>query len=159
MYFRRIASFGADTFIVAAHAVYGWMPTILELAIEDENDLKRAASALNRAREEFFRDEDLEHLVRVVNNSLVGASKLLHFTSPERFAIWDSKVYRFVFNKKPHHYRLNDIEDFAKYHDVLRRLAQDEEQFSFLRSEVIAKVGYDVTPLRALELVMFCAPR
>jgi hypothetical protein len=28
----------------------------------------------------------------VINNSMVGVSKLLHFINPERYAIWDRRV-------------------------------------------------------------------
>jgi len=158
-HFRGIATFDAETFIVAAHSVYGWMPTVLELAIESDGDLDRAAAAVNRARREFFDDEELNHLMRVVNNSLVGVSKLLHFASPDNFAIWDSKVYQFVLEKKPYHYRMNNIQDFAEYHQALHRLGEDKVQFPSLQSQVNQKLGYDVKPLRALELVIFYAPR
>jgi hypothetical protein len=157
-HFATVSTFDVDTFIVAAHAVYGWMPTILEFAIEADDDLPRAVSAINRARREFFRDGELDHLVRVVNNSLVGVSKLLHFASPQRFAIWDSNVYQFVFEKKPYHYRMNTTKDFADYHETLRRLSEDS-RFPLLQSAVNAKLKYVVKPFRALELVMFYSVR
>lgn len=157
-HFDSVYTFDVDTFIVAAHAIYGWMPTILELTIEADDHLSRAVSALNRARREFFRDDELDHLVRVVNNSLVGVSKLLHFASPDRFAIWDSNVYQFVFEKKPYHYRMNSTKEFADYHETLRRLNADS-RFPALQLAVNEKLNYVVKPFRALELVMFYSVR
>ena len=158
MHFAAVSVFDSDSFVVAAHVVYGWMPTVLELALEEESDLQRAVNSLNRSRETFFRDEDLKHLIRVVNNSLVGVSKLLHFANPETFAIWDSNVYRFVFERKPFHYRMNSTERFADYHDKLEGLRKDT-RFPAFHSSVNELLGYEVTALRALELAIFYSSR
>jgi hypothetical protein len=157
-YFVSVQTFDTDSFIVAAHVVYGWMPGVLELAVDEPVDLQRAASALNRSRMEFFNDEDLEHLIRVMNNSLVGVSKLLHFASPEIFAIWEPNVYRFVIEKRPFHYRMNSTREFADYHAKLKGLREDT-QFPSFHSSVNQVVGYQVTALRALELAIFYCSR
>ena len=153
-HFRDIADFDAEAFIVAAHVVYGWMPTILELAAETDKELEAAASVLNRSRSGSITDNDLDMLIRIVNNSLVGTSKLLHFTSPAHFAIWDSHVYSFVFDREPYHYRMNNIADFRQYHRILGQVAGDT-RFPRFHKAVNEKVGYGVSPLRAIELIIY----
>jgi hypothetical protein len=134
--------------------VYGWMPTILEL-YPDNGDLARAADILSRAKEgQCLESRDLEALASLVNNSVVGASKLLHFVAPNHFAIWDSKVYAFVHEQRPHYYRVNDVATYEAYVVRLTGLALDDGFESFHRS-VQAKLNYEVSPLRALELIMF----
>ncbi|MBI2340918.1 MAG: hypothetical protein HYU99_11240, partial [Deltaproteobacteria bacterium] len=124
-HFTAVSFWNIDSLIVAAHAVYGWMPTILEINPKGDGDVSRAAESLNRAQREFFADQDLENLVRVVNNSLVGASKLLHFTAPDKFAIWDSNVYRSFSGQSPHQYRLRNTSEFKRYHDWLNSVRGD----------------------------------
>jgi hypothetical protein len=139
-----------------AHMAYGWMPTILELYPEPPNlDLVGGAQLLTRAKHDgALSDADLCSLASLINNSLVGASKLLHFVAPTQFAIWDSKIYAFVFEEKPHSHRVQKV---ANYRHCLNRLVQlqNDPRFDTFHESVNAKVGYDVSSLRALELVMF----
>jgi hypothetical protein len=153
-HFASIAQFDADAFIVTAHVVYGWMPTILELAADSDEDIEAAVSALNESKSGSVTDRDLALLIRIVNNSLVGTSKLLHFASPAHFAIWDSRVYSFVFDREPYHYRMNNIADYREYHTILGRIAGDTRFLRF-HEAVNDKVGYRVSPLRAIELIMY----
>jgi len=135
---------------------YGWMPTILELYPDQKSiDLPKAAKLLTEAKTNGrLTAEQLEKLASLVNNSLVGASKLLHFVAPTNFAIWDSKVYSFVHEERPHNYRVNDAQKYLAYLDLLTSLSNDA-RFPIFYSSVKSKLGYDVTPFRALELVMF----
>lgn len=48
-YFRNVDTFTRHEFIVGAHIVYGWMPTILEISSNDDV-VDRAADILNRVR-------------------------------------------------------------------------------------------------------------
>ncbi len=135
---------------------YGWMPTILDLYLQPSKlDLASASSLLTKARNDGSLDaSELSDLATLVNNSLVGASKLLHFVAPYSFAIWDSKVYSFVYEKRPHHYRVNDVNTYADYLERLAQLALRAE-FGAFHASVQQKVGYAISPFRALELVMF----
>jgi len=70
----------AGDVVCGAHMVYGWMPTILEL----NGDLEAAAQTLNEAK--AGRDITAQKITKVaatINNSFVGASKLLHFVAPK----------------------------------------------------------------------------
>ncbi|WP_280349922.1 hypothetical protein [Pseudomonas sp. BN414] len=84
-------------FVCGAHMVYGWMPTILEIHASESLDVRNGVALLNKASAEGCLSEDeIERLAQLVNRSVVGASKLLHFVNPEAFAIWDSRIYRFI---------------------------------------------------------------
>ena len=156
MFFASKEVIKADDLVCGAHMVYGWMPTILELYIDKGNlNLEQAAELLTGVKKgRGLTDEALGNLSKLINNSLVGASKLLHFISPGNFPIWDSKVFTFVFNTRPHNYRVNNIENYRKYIEVLSRL-QEDPRFESLHNSMNQKIGYEVSPLRALELVMY----
>lgn len=155
-YFASRGSIEPGDVVRGAHMVYGWMPTILELYPEPgKTDLPAAARLLTKAKSSGVLDAtEIESLAGLVNNSLVGASKLLHFVAPGSFAIWDSKVYSFVHEKRPHNYRVNNVPTYMEYLQMLNGLGS-QAQFAAFHASVQAKVGYEVTPLRALEMVMF----
>ncbi|MGI2026683.1 MULTISPECIES: hypothetical protein [unclassified Endozoicomonas] len=151
-----IQFFTATELVALSHMVYGWMPTILSLHISEETGaLEGTALILQKAKQEgSLSYDDLSQLKALVNNSMVGASKLLHFVAPEHFPIWDSKVYRFCHKQEPHQYRVNSIDEYLTYLDQLKKLSEDE-RFPEFHNSVIGKLGYEVTPMRAIELVMF----
>lgn len=149
-------------FVCGAHMVYGWMPTILEIHASESVEVHEGVALLNKARADgCLSVGEIERLAQLVNRSVVGASKLLHFVNPEAFAIWDSKIYQFTQPKKPkaHQYRVNNAAAYGNYLMCLQKLRQDE-RFPDFHSSVNRKMGYPVSALRALEVVMFLnAPR
>jgi len=155
-YFSSKSSLEAGDVVCGAHMVYGWMPTILELYPERGRiGLDVAALTLNKAKKgSELPNNEIEALAALVNNSLVGASKLLHFVAPNHFPIWDSKVYSFVHENRPHHYRVNSVERYKQYVALLKDLATKQE-FPNFHESVQKKIGYNVSPLRALELIIF----
>lgn len=155
-YFSSKSSLAAGDVVCGAHMVYGWMPTILELYPEQGKcDLDTAVQTLAKAKAgEALSDDEIEALAALVNKSLVGASKLLHFVAPNNFPIWDSKVYTFVHEKRPHHYRVNSVKAYRQYIELLKGLAVSAE-FPKFHASIQKKLGYNVSPLRALELAMF----
>lgn len=155
-YFAAKTSFDATDVVRGAHMVYGWMPTVLELYPEPPNiNLAAGAALLTKAKATgALLDQEIESLAALVNNSLVGTSKLLHFVSPDNFAIWDSKIYAFVFGRKPYNYRVNEVANYRSYLEELSRI-QTDSRFRAFHASVNSKIGYAVSPLRAIELVMF----
>jgi hypothetical protein len=143
-------------FVCGAHLVYGWMPTVLNLNPGGiQITLKRGAEILTVAKNTgLVADTDLQLLKNLVNNSLVGASKLLHFLVPESFAIWDSKIYAFVFEEPAHNYRVNQVSKYREYMHELERI-KGRHGFDSFHESVQSKVGYKISALRAIELVMF----
>lgn len=142
-------------FVCGAHMVYGWMPTILEIHASESVEVPEGVALLNKARAEgCLSAGEIERLAQLVNRSVVGASKLLHFVNPEAFAIWDSRIYRFLHLKEPHHYRVNNAAEYCEYLKRLQTYQQDE-RFPGFHTSVNRKMGYPVSALRALEVVMF----
>jgi len=150
-------SFGEQEFVCACHMIYGWMPTILELKsgnglLDPVGDHPLGTKARTGRS---LTDEEITQLAQVINNSLVGASKLLHFVAPDAFAIWDSRIHRFLFpSEAPHNYRVNKIERYRAYLELLSGLKTDK-RFDDFHKSVCRKVGYTVSGMRAIELVMF----
>lgn len=159
-YFARLEIIERHNFIIATHFIYGWMPTILQLeSISEEISLEalypHLLKALNKAKNDIeITDTELDLLVRVVNNSLVGVSKLLHFVNPESYAIWDSRVYKYIYGKKPHNYQISDTEKYKCYLKNCSEISKHDE-FSDLHKGINEKIGYDVSAFRAIEWVMY----
>jgi hypothetical protein len=155
-YFAVKPSITPQEVVCGAHMAYGWMPTILDLYTKKPNiDLSIAAGLLNTVKVTgTLADAQIEQLACLINNSLVGASKLLHFIAPNNFAIWDSKVYAFVYQEKAYNHRVNNVSKYRHYLGLLIRHKQDS-RFSGFHASVINKIGYEVSPFRALELIMY----
>ena len=133
----------ADSCILLAHIVYGWMPTILTLSpgqpAGDENsdaifqDAETIAELLNTdaciTAQEPAKESYLELLKAFVNNSFIGASKILHFIYPHHYAIWDSNVADAIKNadhlqdkqytSAPSNEQNNDLKHFLAYQKAI----------------------------------------
>lgn len=156
-------SIDAAAYVQAAHMVYGWMPTVLELrAQKPAQPFVLEAALLERARNgDELTAKELTDLARSVNNSIVGASKLLHFVRPDRYAIWDSKVYAYLrsveqptWHRKVYH---DDVNQFARYEPFMRDLRAfvTRPAFHTVHQQVNDAFGYPVTALRAAEVLMY----
>ena len=103
----------AETVVLGCLAVYGWMPTILEVKKTRDQTLsfdraKEIADALNT---------DCEHVdPAFANGSVVGTSKFLHFAFPDRYPIWDSRVRRALVGKCAD---TNPVEEYRQYRIAL----------------------------------------
>lgn len=76
-----------------AHMVYGWMPTMLDQVDYKKVDSEISKDLINRVKSDNnLSDKDISCIKAVTNNSIVGASKLLHFLNPKKYPIFDSRV-------------------------------------------------------------------
>jgi hypothetical protein len=114
----------------AGYAVYGWMPTILK-AVGDLEQLSRfiaivkdlpTVEAIARARNLLCSDQS--SALYCLNRSVVGTSKLLHFSLPQVFPIWDSRIaglfrHKWQSHNEPIAYRnyFNAIHEYCGTHD------------------------------------------
>jgi len=155
-YFKSKEILSAHDFIIGAHLVYGWMPTMLEIYTDNPDmDLETGTTLLNRAKNgEVLTDNDFNFLIKLINNSLVGTTKLLHFINPEVYSIWDSRVYSYFYQEKAYNYRINKIE---KYREFLKKCDEirGDTRFGEFHQSVNNKMGYDVSAIRAIEVIMF----
>lgn len=150
-YFQDKQRITEHNLIIAANFTYGWMPTILEFK-SDEFDL--AVSVVNKAKQsKRISDEELLVLKKLMNNSIVGVSKMLHFINPNVYAIWDSRVCNFLTGKS-HAYKVQKSGLFWAYLDLCQKVAAAPE-FEVIHRNYQEKVGYEITPMRTVEQIMF----
>lgn len=139
--------------VIGIHFTYGWMPTIFKF--EDTEKIPSALEILNRAKaNKSIAVGDLHILKTLFKNSLVGTSKLLHFMNPQAFAIWDSRVFRYLTQQYPTNEKMGNCVAYLEYLAFCKGLIVDS-QFAACRLEVEKQVGYSMTEMRIVELVMF----
>ncbi len=160
-FFKGKSKITESDFIIGIHMVYGWMPTALKVHYEGLED---ALKAVNNARKEGqITEQEIDDIKSVVNNSVIGTSKLLHFISPEVFPIWDSKVCRYVFGEIPYN-QMNSSNKYLEYLGLIKKIIE-EESFLEIHKDVcdwtecqvkkVRTTGYQVTKMRAAEFIMF----
>lgn len=151
-YFKSCGPLTNHHLIIATNFVYGWMPTILDFV---SREFEKGVTYLEKARAGGrLSVDELTALAKIVNNSTVGASKLLHFAAPSDYAIWDSRVAKYLRVRIETGDR--GAEQYLAYNDCIRKLAESPEAMETAK-KVSKRVRYDVGPMRALELVMFHA--
>jgi len=169
-FFReRNNTLSLDDFIIATQFTYGWMPTINDMY----GDPQKAFTAFNHLIETGFdiqadRRETrrlFQQLIPATNNSLVGASKLLHFACPDRYAIWDSQVFRYFYPRSNMgSNKLTQLDRYLQYHSLLVELSADanvRQAISLLRNTLTQALPEafhnDVifTNYRCMEFVMY----
>jgi hypothetical protein len=150
-FFASRGKLGPTEAVLGASMAYAWMPTILDF----RGDAEKVAGILQRAKEnDELAAEDLETLADAVNNSMVGASKLLHFVCPEKYAIWDSRVFRYLTRRKPYAQLMRKPEYYLEYLALVRSLIRDR-RFPKAQIRTEKLIGYKVSALRAAEYIMF----
>lgn len=93
-----------DDLITAISIAYSWMPTMLDILDNDEKSLKylvkdiRSLSAIKSFKRLQERENEIKQVLiklsRATNNSVIGASKVLHLFYPTYIPIFDSRVNR-----------------------------------------------------------------
>lgn len=150
-----------DAAVLGLHIVYGWMPTIPKLGgimqWDGSKQQKFAETLANAKNGQVPTDSELETLKSFCNNSMIGASKLLHFLKPETFPIWDSRVAKvFLKNPKAAGLSVNGIEPWKQYRNALSGWLSDQAVKKKCRElRQLAPFLNQVSDLRLVELVMF----
>jgi hypothetical protein len=151
-YFRDRQTITAHDVVIAASFVYSWMPRCLDF--RELREFDNLAVFMNAVRNGHDLDTQTLSLFKgVINNSLIGTSKLLHFAAPEKYPIIDSKVAKFL---EEHGQRIDtdDSDCYVAYTCACRR-AVEHPHFENIRGMVCRAVGFQVSAIRALELIMF----
>lgn len=150
-YFEKIEEIEKHHLVISSHFVYGWMPTILNLKL---NNLDEILPILNQAKTDKLLDkDDLKKLRFSINNSAVGITKLLHFINPEIYPIWDSKIYKYWSGNKT----ISGIDKPENYLEFIRQINKitKHKDFEDIHNIIESKLQYKVSPVRALELLIF----
>jgi hypothetical protein len=138
--------------IIGSHFTYGWMPTIIELKNDNIDGLLKILNEVKKGKR--LCSEELNQLRIGINNSLVGSSKLLHFINPNNYAIWDSRVYKYLTNLEPYDYRINNYEAYQNYLELCHKLTTNT-QFEQINNNIDKQTGYKVSKFRAIEIIMY----
>ena len=151
-YFDGVEPITKHHLIIAINFTYGWMPTAFKFKSED---FKEPLTILNMAKKGIIPTvEQLEVLKGLLNNSLVGTSKLLHFINPNRFAIWDSRVYRYLTGNEAYANRIGDCESYLSFLELCEYLI-DLKEFDEVHNHICDTIGYQMTRYRTVELNMY----
>ncbi len=151
-YFNDIDVITKHNLVIGINFTYGWMPTIFEFR---SNNFDEAIEILNKAKKGTIPTLDqIKVLKGLLNNSLVGTSKLLHFINPQIFAIWDSRVYRYLTGKEPYDNRIGNAEAYLLYLNFCKYLTS-EHAYDKVHASIIKKVGFSMTKFRTAELIMY----
>jgi hypothetical protein len=142
--------------IISSHFTYGWMPTIIDLKNDSINGIVTMLNEVKKGK--ILSSEELKQLRIGINNSLVGSSKLLHFINPDNYAIWDSRVYKYLTKLEPYDYRINDYEAYQNYLKLCRKLTTNA-QFEQINNDIDEQTGYKVSKFRAIEIIMYDTER
>ena len=151
-YFSNLKKINKHNVIIGINFTYGWMPTIFDFRSDNLNEATKILNQAKQGKRPTL--VELEILKKCFNNSLVGTSKLLHFINPNTFAIWDSRVFRYLTKEEPYSYKLNNSKSYLDYLDFCAYLTKNPE-YNKIHKSMIKKIGYPTTKFRTLELIMF----
>ena len=150
-YFDNIDIIEKHNLIIGSHFVYRWMPTIIHLDIKE---IEKVVDYLNKAKSgSLLTENQLDIIKKCINNSIVGTSKLLHFINPEVYAIWDSRIFRYLTGKKSS-YGIDKSKAYVNYLNALTEI-QKHNDYQILHNKVQKNFKYEISSMRAIELLMF----
>ena len=150
-YFADIDPVEIHHLIIASHFVYGWMPTVINLNLQKE---VQVLISLNEAKQgKVLNEQELEVVKECINNSIVGASKLLHFLNPDTYAIWDSRIFRYLTGKSST-YGIDKAITYLEYLNALN-MVKEHKDYPVLHDRVEARVKKKITHMCAIEMIMF----
>lgn len=150
-YFKKISDIERHHLVISSHFVYGWMPTIINLNMTNADQVILLLNAAKSGH--LLNEQELETIKKCVNNSMVGASKLLHFINPENYAIWDSRIFRYATGKKSQ-YGINKPKAYVDYLEKLKEITQHKDYETF-HNHISKNFEHSITPMRAIEILMF----
>ena len=142
-----------NSLIQGAHMVYGWMPTILNIAKHDL-DTQNVLLSVEKISKEID-EANLVVLIKFMNNSNVGASKLLHFIYPEKYPIWDSKICEIITDKS-YPQKVQNTLNYINYCEAIQNLINElPENLKNFKREFEEIFKYKISNVRAAELMLF----
>lgn len=151
--------------ILAAEFTYGWMPTIINFHnLEFDKILTTFNSLRDLSKDQLNSLPDdkiiqlLDHFKSFMNNSMVGSSKILHFSSPGVYPIWDSKVYLAARNQKTS-FGIDRADYYLCFtramHGLIAELDDSTLQSIKDKFSQYLPEGQFMSDLRAIELILF----
>jgi len=153
-YFSSLDEIEEKDVIIGINFTYSWMPTILKTL-----KISGTVPILNAARDgQSLLASQIEELMASFNNSLVGTSKLLHFINPDDYAIWDSRIFKYLTEQEAYGYRMNDSGLYLEYLEMLNSLAKMDD-YKPIHEAICEMIGYSVSHNRSLDVLMYTIQR
>ena len=150
-YFKNIEMIEKHHLIISSHFTYGWMPTIIYL---DTEQIDKVLFLLSAVKAGHLLDKNEINIVKnCINNSLVGTSKLLHFIKPENYPIWDSRIFRYLTEKKSD-YGIGNPEYYLEYMNGVK-LISENMNYETIHNLISRYFDYPLYPTRVIEIIMF----
>lgn len=150
---------------IGAYFSYGWMPTILK-NFNMDGDVTEALRVFNNVKnnQPIADDQEYMSLIRYVNNSMVGASKLLHFINPSQYPIFDSRIKNYfaknelslTLSADTYQNKSTDIQQYKIYREVCLKIINDTD-FGEIYIDALNKLNlnHEITRMRVLENLFF----
>ena len=137
--------------IIFAQIIYGSMPTMVNINLKNKDKLLAILSKARDGGEVNL--EEIKIIKEYINNSLVGTSKLLHFLNPKMYAIWDSRIYRYITGKSNSH-GIGDVKTYIAYLESIKYMSS-QDGYEKLHQKIAKHFEYDIQPSRVMEIIMF----
>jgi hypothetical protein len=152
-YFENKKVLSEEDLVISANFTYAWMPTILNFKNTNFNE---CVDILNKSKQiDRLEKKDIEALKSLINNSLVGTSKLLHFINPNKYAIWDSRVSKFL-SGVTHKYFIEKTDVFFQYIDFCNELINHKNYENEIHQVYLKKSNNQkATKMKSIEQIMF----
>ena len=150
----------AQDVLFISNAIHAWKSE--KFILNKKADLEEAAKVLNKAKKDaaagrMITLEEFEVLVLITDDECVSmATKLLHLAVPDMYAIIDRHVYRYLVGDgweealEKHVYA-----QCFDYWRLLNKALVEEMDVSDIQESISNWLGYEVTQIRAIELVLY----
>ena len=142
---------GADSAIVVSHIAYGWMRRILNYHFS-KHDEKMLHNAQNVTSFEAAQNMIEKIDSSPVDNSWIGLSKVLHFTNPQFFPIWDNNVAANFYEKTEN--QVKKRQNYIDYISFIQSQLDRNIVFDF-QNEFKNRAKYKVSKVRACEFILY----
>ena len=158
--------------VLGSSIVYAWMPTILNIGGRNERDkvfnkshLDNAVTCLkniNKQKDCLEYKVEINPLIKFINNSVVGTSKFLHFSYPDKFPIWDSRVESVLYETahpkwdptKSNYHRIKIIGNYMEYRKSCLELIKDNKNGLIKKFDKYEELK-GLRDLRKIEFLLF----
>lgn len=150
-FLRKKGKITRNDLIIGTYFSYGWMPTMLELS----GDVDVVVRLVNKASKNGKLNRgEIASLRSIINNSLVGTSKLLHFVNPQIYPIWDSRVCSYIFDAPVNRHRTESIQLYLDFQDFVCGI-HNKQEIERLRKRLFPKQYQSVSTIRTIEYFMY----
>ncbi len=161
---KALGTITANHFNQLVVMAYGWMPRIVRI---NQRHVPKAIAALTTAASaKVIEDLSVGQLrdIECCVNSVVGASKVLHFVNDDVFPIWDSNVESFRLKRPASTYHMRSATNYFCYADEVRGISRDPtfgvffSDFTVCLQARLAALhisGYAISQVRAIEAAAF----